>query len=261
MVKKSQLDKYYTKPEIAELCLSSIEGSYDLWLEPSAGAGAFLRRLPNPRVGLDLSPDDDEILEQDFFTWTPPKNKSIAVVGNPPFGTNSSLAIKFFNEAAKWATLIAFIVPKTFKKVSVQNKLSFNWVIANEIDLPLKSFQLLDDKGNLSDYSVPCVWQVWVPGKRQKIKLPTKHKDWSWTDKKSATYAMRRVGGLAGKCFTEFDQYATESHYFFNCDEVVYNRLVSLYAEFQEISKNTAGNPSLSKGELVYIYEKTLASS
>jgi hypothetical protein len=143
----------------------------------------------------------------------------------------------------------------------VQNKLNLNWVLNHEIDLPLKSFQLLDDKGSLTDYSVPCVWQVWTPGTREKINLATKHKDWVWTDKKSATYAMRRVGGLAGKCFTDFEQYATASHYFFTCDEVVYNRLVSLYTEFQKISKNTAGNPSLSKGELVHIYKKALASS
>ena len=46
-MKKSQLDKYYTKPEIAELCLSSIEGSYrSSWVEPSAGAGAFGTKAP-----------------------------------------------------------------------------------------------------------------------------------------------------------------------------------------------------------------------
>ena len=39
-----------------------------------------------PRIGLDIAPDHDEILNQDFLQWRFPKNKSIAVVGNPPFG-------------------------------------------------------------------------------------------------------------------------------------------------------------------------------
>ena len=254
---KSELDKFYTKPVVADICINSLSKySADLWLEPSAGAGVFLSRLPTPRIGLDIYPDAEEILEQDFFTYEPPNNQKIAVVGNPPFGKNSSLAIKFFNKAATFASIIAFIVPKTFKKTSTINKLDTNWVLVYEEELPKNSFILFDDLGNINDYDVPCVWQIWLPGARTKIKLPTNHKDWSWTTKASAKYAIRRVGGLAGKCFDSFTDYAESSHYFIDCSEEVFSRLNSLYSSFQEAAKNTAGNPSLSKTELISIYTK-----
>ena len=48
-------------------------------------------------------------------------------LGNPPFGKNCSLAIKFFNKAAEFADLIAFIIPRTFKRISIQNKLNLNF--------------------------------------------------------------------------------------------------------------------------------------
>ena len=60
MNKKSVLDKFYTKQEVAKQLIDTIPGTYDLWLEPSAGAGAFLKHLPTPRLGLDIDPDDDE---------------------------------------------------------------------------------------------------------------------------------------------------------------------------------------------------------
>lgn len=256
---KSSLDKFYTKPKIADLCIATLNNisNIDLWLEPSAGAGVFLSRLPTPRLGLDLEPDSSDIIEQDFFTYTPPNNVHVAVIGNPPFGKNSSLAIKFFNHAASWATVIAFIVPKTFKKTSVQNKLNLGWVLQQELDLPKNSFDLISDDNILSTYDVPCVWQVWVKGERKKTILPTSHKDWVWCSKADAKYAIRRVGGLAGKCFTDFDTYAESSHYFINCEHSVYSRLNTLYKQFQEVARNTAGNPSLSKSELVSIYTES----
>lgn len=256
---KSELDKFYTKKEVAQHLISTISGDFDLWLEPSAGAGAFLKQLPHPRIGLDIESDDLEIQQMDFFDWEPPKNtnQKIAVVGNPPFGKNSSLAIEFFNEAAKWASLIAFIVPRTFRKTSVQNRLSLSWVLKYEEILDENSFILLADDGTMKDYKVSTCWQIWEPGKRKKLKLDTAHKDWIWCSKNKAAFAMRRVGGLAGKCFKDnWQQYSVASHYYFNCNEEVYNRLDNLYEDLKIIAKDTAGNPSLAKSELVKIYKE-----
>jgi hypothetical protein len=36
----------------------------------------------------------------------------------------------------------------------------------------------------------------------------------------------------------------------------VFERLDSLYEQFKAVAKNTAGNPSLGKGELIQIYER-----
>ena len=77
---RSRLDQFYTKPAVAATCLDDLRGlikevefpGEPLFVEPSAGAGAFFHRLPpDRRLGLDLEPRDDAVLSQDFFTWAP----------------------------------------------------------------------------------------------------------------------------------------------------------------------------------------------
>ena len=81
----------------------------------------------------------DNGLKQDFFDYFPPSNKTnILVIGNPPFGRVSSLAIKFFNYSAKWANVIAFIIPRTFRKTSIQNKLNNNFHLIYDEEIPNK---------------------------------------------------------------------------------------------------------------------------
>lgn len=258
MNKKSVLDKFYTKQEVAKQLIDTIPGSYDLWLEPSAGAGAFLKHLPTPRLGLDIDPDDDECVQQDFFTYTP-DNRKTCVVGNPPFGYQSKLAIDFFNYAASWADCIAFIVPRTFRKHSVQNKLSLDWTLHTNQLIDPASFILLADDGTMRDYSVPCCWQIWMPGKRKKTVLKTTHPSIIWTTPDKAKYAMRRVGGLAGKIYTDnWQQYSTQSHYYFDCSDDTLAKLIALYPKMQETSKDVAGNPSIGKGEIVLLLSEAV---
>ena len=75
-------------------------------------------------------------------------------------------------------------------------------------------------------------------------------------NREEANYAIRRVGGLAGKVIKDFESYATPSHYFITCSPEVLEKLDSLYEKFQEVAKDTAGNPSLGKGEMIRIYNE-----
>ena len=65
--KETELDKYYTKPEISKRLIEKTfelydVKDYDVILEPSAGSGSFLLNLPpNKRLGLDIKPDHKEI--------------------------------------------------------------------------------------------------------------------------------------------------------------------------------------------------------
>lgn len=78
------------------------------------------------------------IIEMNFFEFEPKEDKKYLVIGNPPFGRSSSTAIKFFNKAAVFSDCIAFILPRTFKRVSVQNRLDLNFSLIYTEDLPLK---------------------------------------------------------------------------------------------------------------------------
>ena len=127
------LDQFYTNKDIALKCYSKLNeiinlNEYDKHLEPSAGSGSFFNIMDNTKkIGLDIKPKEKDIIKMNFFDYKPEKDKRYLVIGNPPFGRVSSLAVKFFNKSAEFANCIAFIIPRTFKRVSIQNKLDLHF--------------------------------------------------------------------------------------------------------------------------------------
>ena len=152
MTSRNNLDQFYTKKETALKSLSILEEHidldiYDFHLEPSAGDGAFFNLLdPIKRIGLEIEPDDKpmidddtmetKIIKKDFFDFVPERNKKYLVIGNPPFGKGNSKAIQFFNQAALFSDCIAFILPRTFKRISLQNRLNLYFDLSYSEDIP-----------------------------------------------------------------------------------------------------------------------------
>lgn len=258
MTKKSQRainggnDAYFTKPDVAKECVSILKeflGKRKIYInqspviEPSAGDGSFLKFLPPETIAYDIEPKAEGIIEADFFT-TQLSPFSI-VVGNPPFGFASSLAIKFFNHAAKNnAKVIAFIVPKTFKKISTHEKLNTYYHLKYSMDLPKNSF-LVD--GN--EYDVPCVFQIWVRFNYERKKLIDIPDYIQFVEKDQADFAIRRVGGKSGKILDGFDHTLT-STYFVKSDIPDIKEILQAI-DFSDIVNNTAGVKSLSKKEIL----------
>ena len=151
-----ELDKFYTKPEIAKYCIDIFKQySKGIIIEPSAGNGAFSSQIDC--LAYDIKPEANDIKEQDFFTLDLP-SQEFSIIGNPPFGKRSKLAIEFFNYAAKSnAEVIGFILPITFQKWSVQKQLDNNYSLVESIKLIPDAFLL-----NNKSYSVRCVFQIWV---------------------------------------------------------------------------------------------------
>ena len=110
--RKHYLDKFYTKPKIVDMCLSAIDLSeFNTIIEPSAGNGAFSNKIDNC-IALDIQPDNDNIIKQDYLNFNPLMYKicgKVLVIGNPPFGNGSSLVFKFFRQS-QYADCIAFIL-------------------------------------------------------------------------------------------------------------------------------------------------------
>jgi len=90
------------------------------------------------------------------------------------------LAKAFFNHAATFSDLIAFIVPAKWNSSwKVQFQLDKNFGLYYSEVLPKNSF-LLDEKS----YNVPCCMQIWSksnPNNLENLRItqrpPTKHKD------------------------------------------------------------------------------------
>ncbi len=269
-VREAGLDKFYTVPSIAEKCLSQI-GSRYVWttwglvVEPSAGNGSFLTRIPTTyKIGIDISPEHTDIVKQDFFTYTPPRNSGkILVVGNPPFGRVSSLAIKFFQHASTWADVIAFIIPRTFRRVSVQNKLPTNFHLIFDEDIPMSpcSFQ--------PPMMAKCCFQIWEKSTtvRPIVELSTTHADWEFlsfgpkdangqpTPPLGADFAIRAYGGKCGEIVdTGLELLRPKSwHWIKACisKSILMERFTTLD---YSLSLDTARQNSIGRGELVRLY-------
>ena len=80
-------------------------------------------------------------MPQDFLKYFPHSNtfNKIHVIGNPPFGRQSSLAIKFIRHSAKFCNTISFILPKSFKKDSMRNKVPLDFHLIHEKEKSLKN--------------------------------------------------------------------------------------------------------------------------
>lgn len=265
-MKSRKLDQFYTKSEVAKKCIDflykNIKINQDsvLFIEPSAGGGSFYNLLPeNNRFGLDIDPKMKEIIKADFFKYdftTTVSKKFVITIGNPPFGKNSSLALKFLNKSANFSNYIAFIIPKTFKKNSTVKKINKNIHLIAELDLDKSSFIF-----NNNDYDVPCIFQIWEKKsyQRKDIIESLTHHDFIFSTQDDADFAIRRVGGLAGKIILEFKSYAKSSHYFIKATKNK-NDLIDIFKQidWNDAKYNTAGNPSISKTEIIKFYQKYL---
>lgn len=258
------LDQFYTCEEVAKELFdwfSDRFAEYDLgasnppvFMEPSAGKGAFLRLLPPGSFAFDIDPQGPGIVEADFFRVPLPRSGDLIVIGNPPFGKNASLAIRFFNHAAKAASVIAFIVPLTFQKVSVQNRLDLRFHLLAETPVPKDSFMFEGKRKH-----VPATFQIWVrkPVIRQRIVLPKTHADFQFLNPANAheaDFAMQRVGAAAGRVHHDLNA-KPSAHYFLQAAPGIEDLEAGMRAlDFQSLAKRTSGKPSLAKTEVVQLY-------
>lgn len=261
---KEENDKFYTKIDIAKMCIDMLDLSeFDLIVEPSAGNGSFSKQIDNC-IAYDLVPEDESIIKQDFFELdiTSFKGKKVLTIGNPPFGVQNNLAVAFFNNAAKYSDIIAFILPKSFMKESIQKKLDLSFHLEKYIELPYNSFLL-----NGEDYKVNCVFQVW---KKKNIKRTVKKKNvcYSYIEFGNANdfdFIVRRVGGNAGKAYIleEGKTVSPQSNYFIKNKTLLKDEtLVDIINGIQmDVVNYSVGPRSLSKTELIEYLEEEIMKS
>ena len=260
---RNTIDKYYTKDEVVDLCINFVAKNIlinpdDLIIEPSAGNGSFItgiKTLTSNYKFYDLEPENDEIVKQDYLLYDYEDDgirgsfNKIHVLGNPPFGRQSSLAIKFIKKSCEFCDSVSFILPKSFKKDSLKKTFPLLFHLVSEIDLPDKSF-LVDGV----EHNVPSIFQIWEKKAVERVenaKLePLNFKFVAKTENPDISF--RRVGVNAGVIDTNIDEKSVQSHYFiqFTNGKSVkqnVNRLSTIRYEFN----NTVGPKSISKQELI----------
>jgi hypothetical protein len=263
--RKNTNDQFYTRVDVAKSCIDEIlkhyaDSSKYYWIEPSAGNGAFLKQVPEgiESFGMDIDPKDPQITKQDYLKWFPATSKKILVFGNPPFGRQSATAKAFIKHSAVFANIIAFILPLSFVKSSMNKAFPerFHCVVSKE--LPVNSFEI-----NGQSYDVPCVFQIWE--RRDEMRQITeKIQPIGFQYVKSNTafdLAFRRVGVYAGKSFKHGEKtFSEQSHYFLQFDNQFKPNLQKIQDQInaKQYPENTVGPRSISKQELNPIINQIL---
>jgi hypothetical protein len=255
---KDSFDKFYTKPEIAKLFIQKAGiQDYDIIIEPSAGNGSFSKQIGNC-VAFDLKPEDSSIQEQDWFHYVhlpESSDEKVLVIGNPPFGQQNNLAVNFINHAAKFAQRVAFVLPLSFKKESIQNRVDRRMHLVYEEELPKNSFTF-----NGIEYDVKSVFQIW--DKKDEMRpITTKNGlnsnslfDYvKKTDSPDA--AIQRIGGNAGKATLRWETRSLQSNHFIKFKNSPNpQQITELITQLNQISypsmNHTVGPRSISKNEL-----------
>jgi predicted RNA methylase len=265
---RNTIDKYYTKLNIVEQCIELVKqhiniSNDDLIIEPSAGNGSFIegiKTLSSNYKFYDLEPEHNEVFKQDFLEFDHIKLKQeftkIHIIGNPPFGRQASLAIKFIKKCCLFSNSISFILPKSFKKDSMKKFFDKHFHLIHEIDLLENSFLV-----NGIESDVPCVFQIWQYKneiRKEIIKQTPLHFKFVGKEDKP-DISFRRVGVNAGTIMKEISDKSTQSHYFikFTNNKTTDNNIEKLkLIKFN--FNNTVGPKSISKPELISEFNKLL---
>jgi hypothetical protein len=257
---RNTIDKYYTKSNVVNQCLDKIKEyinihENDLIIEPSAGNGAFIsgiKQLTSNYKFYDIIPENPEIETQDYLSlnYNFTKNfQNIHCIGNPPFGRQSSIAIKFIKKSCEFCNTLSFILPKSFKKESLKKTFPLEFHLLFEMDLDYKSF-LVDGV----EHDVPCIFQIWAK-KDYKREITEKIEPTNFIFvKKTETpdISFRRVGVNAGNIDKNINEKSEQSHYFikFTNNKTIDENMDNL-AKIQFNFNNTVGPKSISKQELI----------
>ena len=162
-------EQFYTPSQTAHEVLAHVADlvpnlSSKHLLEPAGGTGAFIEAAKDFGIkkvtSFDIEPHHHQVQLGSFLDQQL-KGCDFVTISNPPFGRNNSLSIPFFNHAAPHSEFIAFIVPRSWRKWTVMNKLDRNFQLIRDIDLSINYVDQFGQEINAKDRLRTCV-QFWA---------------------------------------------------------------------------------------------------
>ena len=258
-------EQYYTPRPLALKLTKTLltvrpEAKNLSFLEPAGGNGSFLVALETlgieDVISVDLHPKHEGVLEHDFLSFTPAKG-NLVTLSNPPFGRNNALSVPFFNHAAEYSDLIAFLVPRSWRKWSVQNRLDRRFHLIHDqdvdVDYVTAEGQPFGKKNELRTYN-----QIW---EKQAVPRPLiKVQDKKFLEKCSpedADIAIRVFGFGCGKVFFDFPRKPNTTLMFLRVlDQRVSKVIEGL--DYERFYLNTAFTKALSFQEINYLLNQEL---
>ena len=259
-------EQYYTPSnlslEIIERVCKNIEDPTSrVFLEPAGGTGSFIEAAKmfgfSAIESTDIEPKHPLVREQDFLAAKLKLSNAVCVT-NPPFGRNNSLSVPFFNKAAEYADLIAFIVPRSWRKWSVLNRLNFSFHLVDDWNLDI---DYVDEDGK-STHGVgnlrTCV-QVWKKNEsvlRQPVRIPD-HGIISKTTPELADVAFTLFGYSCGTVKEDFPRVPNTTQAFLKLNHT--RALEALQAvDYSRFYNHTAYTEALGLQEINYLLNEYL---
>ena len=240
-------DKYYTPNDLAKYCVEKTkeiigEENITEYLEPSAGAGVFLKYLKDkPCKAYDIKPEGDNIVQADYLYLDLEYKKGRCIIGNPPFGDKNTLSVKFYKKSIKLGDYISFILPISQLN---NNQQMYEFDLLYSEDLGLKEYSGVKLHCCLNIYKRPLSNKLnKKPNYKLKditIKEYRRGKGGNSIIEPNYDYAMGSFGaGCVGKTITNIGTYALECYFYINNEK--------LKTKILNVLKNTDWK-SLSKG-------------
>ena len=258
-------EQYYTPRDLASELVLKVKAlipdfSSRTVLEPAGGTGAFVdaAKLAGAKkvLSVDIEPKHRAVGKGDYLE-TEVKLKNAVTISNPPFGRNNSLSIPFFNRAAQHSEYIAFIVPRSWRKWSVINRLNRNFHLVLDEDLQI---DYVDDTDNLITQKnlLKTCFQVWQ--RRDELRELVKIEDRGFVTKvkpEEADIALTVFGYSCGKVNEEFERKANTTRMFLKLNHPKALKVLKTM-DYQRFSKNTAYTDALSFQEINYLLNEAI---
>ena len=258
-------EQYYTPADLAERLMAEVEKLVpDLAkrtvIEPAGGTGAFIQAAQNRGVteflSFDIEPKHSLVKRADFLHQKI-KAKDALTISNPPFGRNNSLSIPFFNKAAEHSEFICFIVPRSWRKWSVINRLDRRFHLVADHDILV---DYVDESGErLSKRtSLSTCFQIWQ--RRSELRPLVKVQDLGVIQKcdpVDADVALTIFGFGCGRVRTEFERKPNSTVMFLR---VLHPQALAALksVDFNRFSQNTAYTEALALPEINYLLNEAI---
>lgn len=247
----------HTLVEYVEQMLGPLQGKKVL--EPAGGTGSFVEAASAKGaqvISFDIEPLHPAV-EQGSFLEQELSYENLITISNPPFGRNNSLSIPFFNHAARSSDAICFIVPRSWRKWSVTNRLDLNFELLSDQDLDIdymdSSGDLISDKSRLA-----TCFQIW---KRTSVaRVPVKIKDMGVVEKvapEQADISLTIFGYGCGTVKQQFDRVPNTTQLFLKLNHP--KALAALRSvDFSRFFRSTAYTEALSIQEINYLLNEEI---
>ena len=258
-------EQYYTPLALAHNLVEYVEQvlgplKEKTVLEPAGGTGSFveaaLAKGAKEVISFDIEPLHEAVVSGSFLDQELGE-KNLITISNPPFGRNNSLSIPFFNHAAAVSDAICFIVPRSWRKWSVTNRLDLNFELVFDQDIDIdyvdSTGELISDKSRLA-----TCFQIWK--KTASPRIPVKIKDMGVIEKVSpelADVSLTIFGYGCGTVKQQFDRVPNTTQLFLKLNHP--KALEALKSvEFSKFYKNTAYTEALSIQEINYLLNEAI---